>query len=88
MKSPIEYIIQVEEQKEYCQTEIIELREKLSELNLLNARLLCSSRVWNETNFTDMEQRSVSKNFRNSTTPEEIYKLMEVYLKNFSNKKK
>ena len=67
---------------------INELRKELNEVNLLNAKLLYTNKIFKAKNLTESEKIKVLSTFDKATTVKETKLVYETLLENFNNKSK
>jgi len=67
---------------------INELRSELNEVNLLNAKLLYTNKIFKAKNLTESEKVKVLSTFDKATTVKETKLVYETLLENFNNKSK
>ena len=67
---------------------IAELRSELNEVNLLNAKLLYTNKIFKAKNLTESEKVKVLSTFDKATTVKETKLVYETLLENFNNKSK
>ena len=67
---------------------IAELRSELNEVNLLNAKLLYTNKIFKAKNLTESEKIKVLSTFDKATTVKETKLVYETLLENFNNKSK
>jgi hypothetical protein len=67
---------------------IAELRSELNEVNLLNAKLIYTNKIFKAKNLTESEKVKVLSTFDKATTVKETKLVYETLLENFNNKSK
>jgi hypothetical protein len=76
------------EMKDEMEETINELRKELNEVNLLNAKLLYTNKIFKAKNLTESEKIKVLSTFDKATTVKETKLVYETLLENFNNKSK